>query len=139
MAIRPKGSGWQVDVTWKGQRAPRVSCATMGEAKRVEAQYLAGLIAGKAPQPASGPARVAGYKSDVGTGRLMDYTVRSRWKGTKARFSSERNARRCCEHLGYDFPVASITAEVISNMADEWATQGNAGATIKRGHPLPLD
>lgn len=68
MAIRPKGSGWQVDVTWKGQRAPRVSCATMGEAKRVEAQYLAGLIAGKAPQPASGPARVAGYKSDVGTG-----------------------------------------------------------------------
>ena len=49
MAIRNKGTKFQVDVTVKGVRAPRVSCDTLAEAQKEEARFKAHLMAGGDP------------------------------------------------------------------------------------------
>lgn len=132
MAVRPKGKAWQVDVTWRGQRAPRVSRPTKAEAEAVEAQFLADLKAGRTPTLTRGVASRA-HRSSVATmGQLLDYTVRHRWAGMKSEKSSEMAARLCVEHLGADMRPSEITSDTILAMAEEWAAQGNANGTINR-------
>lgn len=131
MAIRPKNGGFQVDVTFKGTRAPRVTVPTRGEAEVLEAQFKADLMAGRTPEVQS--ARVKAHNTGVQTlDQLLNYTVRHRWAGTKSEYNSETNARVCVEHLGRTTLTASVTSGMISDMCDEFATQGNANGTINR-------
>ncbi len=120
MAVRRKGNKWQVDVTWQGIRAPRVSAETEQEAKRIEADFKAQLMAGKMPEPPkrSGPPARQGYETLAG---LAHYTVQNRWKGTKGEATAEYNAYSWVDALGEDYPVEKITPVVIDEVAQRWA------------------
>lgn len=134
MAIRPKSGGFQVDVTWQGQRAPRVTVPDKATAERLEAQFKADLMAGRPIDAgAVSKARVKATRGSTATmGQLYDYAMRRRWRGSKSERTAEVTARMCVDYLGWDRPVAEVTSEVASSMADEWAEQGSANATINR-------
>lgn len=132
MAIRAKGNKWQVDVTWKGVRAPRVSVDTYDEAERVEAEFKATLMAGKMPIAPSSHATAAAHKTSVDTiGQLASYALRHHWSGKKSEASAERNAYAWVDELGADFPTAKLNREVIDQVTARWAEQVKTG-TINR-------
>lgn len=132
MAIRQKGNKWQVDVTWQGLRAPRVSCNTKEEAARIEARFKSQLMAGEKPSlPGEAPALSVG-NSVASLGRLVQYVVTHRWKGTKAEVSSTRNASAWVEELGADFPVAKLDLATVDDVCARWAAADNKPSTINR-------
>ena len=131
MAIRQKGTKWQVDVTVAGVRAPRVSCDTHTEAKRVEADFKAKLMAGVPPDRlvTSAPSQST-LKGTLGM--AVDVAHRTKWQGRKAEASSLRNADAWCLELGRDFPLDKLTSEKIGEVCDGWGAAGNAAGTINR-------
>lgn len=131
MAIRLKGNKFQVDVTVKGVRAPRVSCDTKQEAEAVEAQFKAHLLAGGYPDDLVQGTSTGTTKGPT-LGDLLDITYRDHWRGTKAEASSVRNGTVWCEALGYDFPLADLTPDHITEVCDKLAVKGNSGGTINR-------
>lgn len=133
MAIRKKGNKYQVDVTVKGTRAPRVSCETLVEAQKVEAEFRARLLAGEAPEALSR----ANTSSNSNTGtvtlaHLVDATYAAQWRGTKSEENALRNANSWCEALGYDYPVFKFDPQAFSDVCDGWAAAGLAPGTINR-------
>lgn len=132
MAVRQKGSKWQVDVTVNGVRAPRVSADTKAEAMKIEADFRAKMLAGVPPEqlaPSVAPKTTA--KDTLGA--LMDATHRSVWAGTKAESSSVYNAGAWVDELGADFPLRDLTPTVVADVADGWAASGKVQAsTINR-------
>lgn len=131
MAVRQKGSAWQVDVTFAGQRAPRVSCSTKAEAERVEADFLLKLKAGVpvdqlAPKVNSRPA-IRGTLGDA-----LQATLQDRWRGNKSELSSYANGDAWVRELGRDFDLRALTVEVIGGVCDRWGAGGNAAGTINR-------
>ena len=132
MAVRQKGSKWQVDVTWKGVRAPRVSADSFDEAKRIEAEFKASLMSGTTPAAPSAARSVAAHKSSVATlGQLIDYSLRHHWRGKKSDASAERNATAWAAALGYDFPTARLSREVVDQVTAKWGGEVKTG-TINR-------
>jgi integrase len=131
MAIRNKGNKFQVDVSVKGVRAPRVSCDTLAEAQAVEAQFKAHLLAG------GDPAELAQGKTPTGTkgptlGDLLEATYKDHWQGRKAEASSLRNGTVWADELGYDFPVAELGPQHVREVCDRLAVKGNGPGTINR-------
>lgn len=120
MAVRQKGTKWQVDVTWKGTRAPRVSAETFEEAKRIEAEFRAKLMAGVMPVAESGAHRPSKHGVES-LGQLAQYAVLHRWRGTKGEETAEYNAYSWVTELGEDYPVDKITPAVIDEVAGRWA------------------
>jgi integrase len=131
MAIRTKGNKFQVDVTVSGVRAPRVSCDTMAEAKIVEAQFKAHLMAGGDPADL---ATEGTPKAPAGPtlGELLSVTYKDRWAGAKAEASSLRNGTVWPDELGHDLPVASLTPDMVTEVCDRLAVNGNSAGTINR-------
>lgn len=131
MAIRRHGSGFQVDVSYRGQRAPRVTVSTREEAERLAAQYKADLVNGRVPSTSS--ARASASKTSVATlGALLDYAARNHWRGMKAYETQVRCAEQCVRWFGHSFPVKDVTSSDIAKMAEEWSIKGNAPGTINR-------
>jgi integrase len=132
MAIRQKGTKWQVDVTVAGIRAPRVSADTKAEAYKIEADFKAKLLAGVPPEqlaPSGAPKPLA--KDTLGA--LMDATMRTAWAGTKGEATAVHNAGQWVDELGADFPLADLTLSVVADVADGWAATGKVQAsTINR-------
>lgn len=131
MAIRNKGNKYQVDVTVKGVRAPRVSCDTLGEAKREEARFKAHMLAGGDPAELASDAPF-GATAEITLAQVVDATIAGQWRGTKGEENATRNAHSWCEALGYDFPVHKLGAAEFSDVVDAWAASGLAAGTINR-------
>lgn len=132
MAIRKKGNKWQVDVTHRGVRAPRVSCDTYAEAETLEAEFKASLMKGTMPQAPSGRLSAASHRNSVSTlQQLAQYTLTHRWKGTKSETSAERNAFAWVDALGGDFPTHKLCPQVIDGVIAKWAETVKTG-TINR-------
>lgn len=134
MAVRQKGNKWQVDVTYKGQRAPRVSCDSKIEAEKIEADFRAKLLAGLPADSLVVPAYAAPKAPEkVTLGALLEFTYRDHWVGTKAEASSLRCGEAWCLALGHDFPLDDLSPAVVSDVCDRWAAiDGNAAGTINR-------
>lgn len=131
MAIRQRGTGYQVDVSINGTRAPRVTVPTRAEAETLEAQFRADLLAGREIKLQG--SKIAAARTSVGTIRgLFEFTMRHVWKGTKNEYKAEINARQWVEALGDDFLVANLTEEEIAKVCDRWSDRGNSAATINR-------
>lgn len=131
MAIRNKGNKFQVDVSVKGVRAPRVSCDTMVEAQAVEAKFRAHLLAGGNPSElVEGPAGSSTKGPTMGD--LLDVTYRDKWRGMKAEVSSLRNGTVWADMLGYDFPLHELGPDEVTKVCDKLAVQGNSQSTINR-------
>ncbi|WP_422049750.1 tyrosine-type recombinase/integrase [Shimia sp.] len=132
MAIRNKGNKYQVDVTVKGVRAPRVSCDTLHEAQAVEAQFKAHLLAGGDPADLVQDSGKAKASKGPTLGDLLDVTIRDEWKGTKAETSSIRNGSVWPDELGYDFLLSDLKPDNVTEVCDRLAVKGNSGGTINR-------
>ena len=132
MAIRPKGAGWQVDVTWRGKRAPRIVVPTEIEAKRLEVQFKADLMAGRIPQLPSGAGPTVKVEGTWTLGRLQAHAMTHHWRGHKSEDSSERTSGAWLTALGGDFPVTGLTAAVIEDTCHTWAVAGSRPSTINR-------
>ena len=131
MAIRMKGNKFQVDVTVKGVRVPRVSRDTMVEARATEAEFKAHLLAGKDPSELV-QATATAPAGQVSIATALDATIRDRWLGTKGEVTATRNAKVWCDALGWDFPVANIGPEHVTAVVDTMIEKGNSNATINR-------
>jgi integrase len=132
MAIRQKGSKWQVDVTWKGIRAPRVSVDTYEEAKQKEADFKASLMRGIIPEAGTQQRSVTVHNNSVATlGQLVQYSLRHHWRGKKSEASAERNANAWVDELGADFPTSKLSREVVDQVIARWADSVKTG-TINR-------
>lgn len=131
MAIRQKGNKYQVDVTVKGVRAPRVSCDTLAEARREEARFKAHLLAGGDPAELA-PDAPMGVTSAITLAQTVDAAIAAQWRGTKGEENATRNAHSWCDALGYDFPVHKLGAAEITDVVDSWAAKGLAAGTINR-------
>jgi integrase len=130
MSIRPKNGGFQVDVTVGGKRAPRVTAPTEKEARLIEAQFRADLLAGRDPVSPAG--RLGGGSALILLRQLIETTYRARWQGQKSEGSSLLNAEAWSDALGADFPVTCLTPDVVVDVTDSWAAKGNAAGTINR-------
>lgn len=131
MAIRNKGTKFQVDVTVKGVRAPRVSCDTLAEAQKEEARFKAHLMAGGDPA-ALAPDAPMGSTSAITLAHTVDAAIAAQWRGTKGEENATRNAHSWCEALGYDFPITKLGSAEITDVVDGWAAKGLAAGTINR-------
>lgn len=131
MAIRNKGSKYQVDVTVKGVRAPRVSCDTLAEAQKEEARFKAHLLAGGDPAELA-PDAPMGSTSAITLAQTVDAAIAAQWRGTKGEENATRNAHSWCEALGYDFPITKLGAAEVTDVVDGWAAKGLAAGTINR-------
>jgi integrase len=132
VAVRQKGNKWQVDVTWKGVRAPRVSADSFAEAEQIEADFKASLMRGVIPAATSGQRTVAVNNTSVATlGQLMQYTMRHHWRGKKSESTAERNAGAWVTELGADYPTAKLSREVVDQVVAHWADSTKT-STINR-------
>jgi integrase len=131
MAIRSKGNKFQVDVTVKGVRAPRVSFDTRQEAEAAEARFRAHLLAGGHPADLTQGASSDTTKGPT-LGELLDVTYRDHWQGRKAETSSLRNGTVWADELGFDFPLADLGPKQVREVCDKLAVKGNSAGTINR-------
>lgn len=135
MAVRQRGDAWQVDVTFQGTRAPRVSMPTKREAEALEAQFLADLKMGREPTvpQATRAARLATMQSNLALlGNLFDHTYRLHWKGTKNERHAGNNGRQWVVALGTRCDVTTLTTAAIADVCDQWSASGNSDGTINR-------
>ncbi len=131
MAIRQKGTKWQVDVTHAGVRAPRVSCNTKAEAQRVEADFRAKLLAG-VPADMLVPPTTPQTRAHGTLDALLDATFSERWRDTKGCTTAMYNGGAWGMALGAEFRVADLTPAVVAEVCDGWALAGNSAGTINR-------
>ena len=131
MAIRQKGTKWQVDVTVGVIRAPRVNCDTRLAALKIEAEFRAKLMAGVPPEQLvpQGTAKVA--ETDTIDG-VLTATHRARWVGTKGEVTALYNGGAWATVLGAEFPIADVTSAVVADVVDSWRSAGAKPGTINR-------
>jgi len=135
MAVRQRGSTWQVDVTYKGERAPRVSFPTKAEAEAVAADFRAALIRGETitPSVSARRGRIDDQQNNLcNLGALFDHTFRLYWQGTKGERTARINGQAWVETLGERCDVRTLTSADISRVCDEWSDRGSAPGTINR-------
>jgi integrase len=131
MAIRQKGTKFQVDVTVAGKRSPRISCDTMGEARQIEADFKAKMLAGIDPSMLVTTATSAAARKGT-LGMAVEVAHRNKWQGRKSEDSSLRNAESWVLELGKDFPLDRLTSDKIGEVCDAWGAAGNKAGTINR-------
>lgn len=132
MAIRRKGTGWQVDVTWRGRRAPRITVATEREARIKESEFQTALMRGEAVTVEADRSRVKATSRVATLGLLADYACDHHWRGKKSFVTSQRTAYAWVDRLGRDFPTSGLAEAVIEDVCHQWATEGNQDGTINR-------
>ena len=129
MAVRQKGSAWQVDVTVGGLRAPRVSLPTRTEALAVEAQFKADMLAGREPVT---PSAVKAARVDGSLADMLRLAVTRRWSGTKSERTSYATAHFWIDTLGATFQMADLTPSVVDDAISQWIASGTSSATVNR-------
>jgi integrase len=131
MAIRQKGTKWQVDVTVAGVRAPRVNCDTRQAALKIEAEFRSKLLAGVPPEQLvpQGTAKVT--ETDT-IDAVLTATHRAKWMGTKGEVTALYNGGVWATELGAEFPIADVTAAVVADVVDGWIAAGAKPGTINR-------
>ena len=131
MAIRQKGTKWQVDVTVAGVRAPRINCETKAEAQRIEADFRARLMAG-VPADMLAPTGTPKATAEGTLDALLTATHKARWAGTKGEATALYNGGVWVTELGAEFHAADLTPAMVDDVVDGWAAKGAKPSTINR-------
>jgi integrase len=130
MSVKPRGSAFQVDFRWKGERVRR-SFADRGKALAWEAQALDRLEKGLPVAEL-----IAEAEATAGDGwtmeSLKDAVAARFWHGTPNEVNSVRNAEEVAELLGSQRHPKTITAQDIDAMVEKLVKKGNSGGTINR-------
>lgn len=103
----------------------------MIETCAIESKFNAHLLAGGDPSTLV-PGAAENITKGPTFGELLDRTYRDHWKGTKAETLSLRNGTVWANELGYDFLLADLMPDHITEVCDRLAVKGNSGSTINR-------
>ena len=131
MAIRTRGNGWQVDVTWCGKRVRHT----------VTDKRLAGLLEYEilgAMQRGEDPAATIATHSDrpVGTPRtlaeLLEVTHLAMWADRKTSGHLYEVARRAIGTIGRNVRVADVTEADVDKLVAAGRKAGRADSTTNR-------
>ncbi len=125
MAVRRRGNGFQIDVG-HGNTRWRGTAETEREAKIIEAQVRADLVAGKPVSQVTQGIPV----NDLG--RLQSRVVAQVWKGTKAEKTAVMNSKAAVDFFGSEYPVNALTTDRIDGYILDLERIGNSNATINR-------
>ena len=125
MAVRKRGNGFQIDVGHSNTRW-RGTAETEREAKIIEAQVRADLVAGKPVSQVTQGIPV----NDLG--RLQSRVVAQVWKGTKAEKTAVMNSKAAVDFFGSEYPVNALTTDRIDGYILDLERIGNSNATINR-------
>lgn len=126
MAIRQRGSRYQVDVKYHGQRT-RAAADTLEDARQLEAEIRATLLKGgewNTSTPRNGTA--------VTLGDLREHVRKHRWTGKRSGPGLIRNAELVCDLLGNDLPANRVDLAMLYKLRDRLAATGNSDSTINR-------
>lgn len=140
MPVRPRGSGWQADKRYRGERI-RVKCASEGDAQAWEAAARAAIRQGNRPIPPG--QRAAGQPSGLGRGRsasrsrptlgvLLAEVIASDWGRRPSGRVLILNARAAIRHFGTRQDVRELREVDVARYIRALRAQGDAGATINR-------
>lgn len=130
MAVRPKGTKWQVDVTVNGIRSPRVSVDTKAEAVRLEAEFRARMLAGERPEQLAPGTAASQHRTSLGA--VLQATYKDKWQGIKSEVTAYRNGEAWCKALGDDFDITTMGPAEVTAVVDGWVAEGNKGSTVNR-------
>ena len=129
MAVRERGSKFQVDFMHKGTRyRPEFESRTEAEAWELTAR--AALILGKPVEepkkltPGAGPATIMG---------LVRYVAENHWKGKKSAETLIRNAELFAEYAGPECSIGgALTTEKVQSYCRDLEARGRSSATVNR-------
>lgn len=122
MAIRQRGTKWQVDVQVKGRRRS-VSAATREEAEAKEAELRAHLYAGETSTPSHRVWTV---------GEAFDRTYQVAWAGARSERTMRLLGQRICAHFGRGTRLSAVTTDALDDWVVALKARGNSNGTINR-------
>lgn len=126
MAIRQRGSRYQVDVKVKNERV-RVSAPDREAAIRLEADIRAKLLSGK---PWDGKAATS--KSIRTLKFLREHTWREKWRDLKSGREQHQKSQAVLDILGADTDIRDIDGGSYLTLKAAFRARGNSNATINR-------
>jgi integrase len=127
MSVRVRGSSWQADFSFKGERYRKQDFGSQAEAEAWEHDTRARLLRGEPIAPGASSEEVPKTLR-----QLADRVFNLKWKGTKNEKGAQINLDACVDALGPDRPVNSIGEPEIDHLVAEFKRQGNANGTINR-------
>ncbi len=125
MTTRRRGNKFQIDVAVNGLRW-RGTAETEREAKIIEAQVRADLVAGK---PVAQVSR--GVVANT-LGQLQRRVCTQVWAGTKNEKGAVMNAKAAVNYFGAELPVTAMTTSRIDEYILHLEAAGNSNGTINR-------
>lgn len=135
MAIRERGTGFQIDVQVKGERYREHHPGPLDEAEAREARIKADMKAGKDPSQ-DAPQHVSGPRSRLTLQKALEECNRRFWKHDK---KVQMMINKLYERFGRAVLLESITSEKIDDYIQEMEDEGLTLSTIKkRCHPLSV-
>jgi integrase len=134
MAIRQKGLKWQADVTVKGQRLPRFSFDTKGEAEAWASEARLCALQGRPlPEPGvinrqSNAARVnrAGHSIKD----AMSDAMKAYWKGKAVDKKNSFIIHELCEFFGSNTLINELNEASIDRFVADQEAKGRKGQTV---------
>jgi site-specific recombinase XerD len=122
MAIRQRGSKWQIDVTVGGTRKS-ATADTQEEAQVIEAKLRLDMLTNSSPKPS-----LSGWTLADAYDRCYSQV----WQGTPHGANVSKIAPKLLAHFGKDTPLAAITTADIDAYCEAMRKRSRANATINR-------
>lgn len=137
MAVRPRGKGWQADITVKGRRF-RETFDTEAEAKAWELEAKAAVLRGDpVPRPngsgaATAPEHERFAKENNTLASILDKTFQRYWKGGPSEAKMLVNMKQVEAYFGAGTSITNIDHDAIDGFISSCMAKGNSNATINR-------
>ena len=137
MAVRPRGKGWQADITVKGRRL-REHFDTEAEAKAWELEARAAVLRGDpVPRPncssaANAPEHERFAKENNTLASILEKTFQRYWKGGPSEAKMLVNMKQVEAFFGAATPIHRIDTDAVDAFIDHCVAKGNSNATINR-------
>ena len=126
MTVKPRGKGFQVHVTVKGNQFRR-TVSTHAEATALEQVARQALLLGK-PVPSEGIT----VANSWGLQEAADKCYRRHWVGTKSEAKLILVMNEVINYFGKDIDIADITTELVDEFIDNQKAKRRANGTINR-------
>lgn len=128
MAVRKRGSKYQVSVTVEGKRERR-SVGTLAEARALEVDLKYHLKDGSY-SPASPEAQEEDNEATLN--HIRDIVYKTRWRGSKGEKTAMTNSRESLRFFGTDTLIHTITQRNVDQYIEYLEDLGNSDSTINR-------
>jgi len=136
LAVRPRGKGFQADITVKGQRL-REHFDTIEAAKAWELEARAAVLRGDPiPRPNGSGAATAPkpgqYAGENSLSSVLDKTFQRFWKGGPSEGKTLINMKQVEAYFGTTTPITAIDMDAIEGFVDHCIAKNNSNGTINR-------